>query len=62
MLILVRILFFLGLVISLICFYLYMTGRGEHYKMLGRRTVLSTLVLTIGFFLIAIAQRVFLNA
>jgi hypothetical protein len=61
MLILVRILFFVGLFASLICFYLFLRGQGEGYKVLGQRVLLSTLLLTVIFFLIAIAQRIFLN-
>jgi hypothetical protein len=61
MLILVRILFFLGLFASLICFYLFLSGRGEHYKEYGKKALLSTLVSTLAFFMIAIAQRIFLN-
>ena len=61
MLVLVRILFFLGLFSSLVCFALFLKGRGEHYERLGLKTMMGTLILTLIFFLIAIVQKVFLE-
>lgn len=61
MMILVRILFFAGLFASLVCFYLFLSGRGEGYKVLGKRMLLSTLLLTVLFFMVAIAQKIFLQ-
>ena len=61
MLLIVRIFFFLGLGISLLCLMLFLLGRGERYKLLGLKCILGTLILTLVFFLFAIVQKVFLE-
>jgi len=61
MLMLVRIFFFVGLMVSLLFFYGYFKGRGEHYKALGKKTILGTLLITVAFFLMAIIQKVLLD-
>jgi hypothetical protein len=61
MLVFVRFFFFLGLLASLVCFALFLKGRGEHYKHLGFKTMMVTLFVTVIFFLIAIVQKVFLE-
>jgi hypothetical protein len=61
MILIVRIFFLLGLAVSFLCFALFFLGRGEAYKHLGLKCLLGTLILTVGFFLIAMVQSVFLE-
>lgn len=61
MLMLVRIFFFSGLLVSLVFFILFLKGRGERYKTLGKQSIMATLLTTLAFFILAIIQKLLLE-